>query len=369
MKIAVIGNGVVGRALARSIAKSCQVDLYHVPGRAQSQLITKLEQRKAIQGAQQAFPAFDCDGGSMGVWGGMLAVPSDSFLQCFNIALSAHELTLLISEHFTLEFLFGKEFGALTYLFKAQPTVLLSDTITQIGTRVDKILHTEQGPVLFDSQGHPLGVYDACFIATGASSIPHAIDGGVELRRPRIIFDKVITIEPRDGYSLSQYREEDGITCLSVPICIPTDYRRATIEAVFHHILSGTGLMSATSVVSGYLAHAADFAGIVTKKLRNINQKLWFSTYCGADRHPLCYQNSELGMDAELIQRFGGEVFMPALHSDARLDAEISLGPRIYSEHLSAALPPIPFNPVVVRLAKLYADFQTFSRYPTTCRP
>lgn len=360
MNVAIIGNGVVGRALARSIVKTCRVDVYHVPGRAQSHLIASREQRKAIQGAQQAFPAFDCDGGSMGVWGGMLAVPNDLFLQRFNIDLTTQDLIRLISEHFTLEILFGKDFGELAYLFKAQPTVLLADAIKQISTRVEKILHSERGPVLFDREGRLLGCYDACFIATGASSIPYAIEGGVKLIRPRILFDKIIAIEPRDGYSLSQYREQNGFTCLSVPICIPISYRRASIEAVFHHILAATGLMSASSVVSGYLAHTADFAGIVANMLGNVNRNLWFSTYCGVDRYPLRCQDNELEVDTELMQGFGGGVFMPALHSDARLAPDISLGPGIYSEHLSNALPPIPFNPVVLRIAKLYADFQSF---------
>ena len=53
-------------------------------------------------------------------------------------------------------------------------------------------------------------------------------------------------------------------------------------------------------------------------------------------------------------------LFMPALHSECRVDAaKLKEFDRVAFEHLDESHPPVPFNPVALRIAKLLADSKT----------
>lgn len=354
MKVAIVGDGVVGRALANLMSDRAEVTVFTCARAYQraSRQIAGPDRR--FVGLPWCFPTFASEQGSMPVWGGVLAIPSSDTMASFGVALAHDQLFSALVDTFELEHLYGRDFGGISHLFKASPSLQMSGRTTLVKHAVATLKEGDGHVALAAGDGSELGRFDYCFLATGAASVPKRMGDALTMAPPDTVYDKVISITPRDAPPLPRHSIDTERAVLSVPICIPASASRRHTRAVFHHIMKDTGLMSGPAVAWGYIANAPAFVEITANKLLLHNRRLWFSTWTGAEAYPLQKSGNRIEINQEVMGRFDGQVFMAAQHCDARLDPGTRLGQRVFAEHLDADAPPVSFNPVVLRFAKLY---------------
>lgn len=361
MKIAIIGSGVVGRVLASIISEFHDVTIFTIPETyTKERKLVSPQLKNQVVGLEWSFPNFACRHGSMPIWGKLLAVPNKKSLRKFGLDLSSQLLIDNLVKVFEIDTVYGTDTGELDYIASVKEKISHREQVRIISEKVTFLSENSNGVSIMTNESLSERQYDYCFISTGASMVPSREGDSVRLVRPNLIYDKLISISPRSSDEKACHSTRGNIVELKVPIDIPAGYSSTEHKAIFHHILSKNGLIFPGHVMSGYIVQFRQFLRFLVLKILQKNTMLWFTTSVGKNSYPIKIQQNEIHINDSLVEDFSGEVFMPALHSDARLVDGESFENRVFTEHLSTSAEPISYNPVVLRLAKLLDYYYKF---------
>jgi len=347
MKIAVIGTGFVAQILS-TFLKNQDVTFF-----TSSKSLSKPVKRFYSFNKKELYltkPVFKTLNGSLDIWGGVIAIPK--YINHFDLVKYYNPKFFL--NHFLKNFYVSDIYGInnkdIHSIFKLKKQN--KNIITNVIKEEVQVISKFRSRYNLKTLNHTYN-FDKIFVCTGSSSTTVEQDNKLYFVKPKILYDKLISIHPCTTNNLHFLRNINSFSQLSIPIQLPIDNLNQ-IPTIYNYINFKYSFNKSYENFNFIFRSAPKLLKLSLNKLSSYNKNFYFSTWSGTNSYPIKVINDEFIINNQMINKFEGNYFMSCLHYDVRTTPYSNVFKNVFNDQLSPNSDPILYNPVFFRFLKLY---------------